>query len=148
MIFARATACILVVFSQAAFAQKISTPTPKTPAGQVAASDETCARLNKFVDGNLRSIAFERMSGASDNSAPRATNRLLTEVSYMSAINATLTQMALLKCTPSDLTIDPDAYYPEALSCGAARASASLGITGASDKVKEACDAAKWKRLP
>lgn len=136
---------LLAMLSSPAFSQKISPNSTKIPTAPAGASDEVCARLAKFVQTNLKEIALQRMLGSDDTSAIRASNRLLTEVASITAIQTTLTQMVALKCSVPEEPVDPDRYFPDALACAAARSSAVLTPSGVADKIKAACNKDNWK---
>lgn len=114
-------------------------------------STQACPRFEAIIDRELKEIAFVRMHGLGDNSAPRASNRLQSELTRWSSIQTMLMQMGQLRCQPIDLPIDAEAYIPAAGACTRALLKMDLQpnpdpSNGLSAETKEACNRSNWVR--
>lgn len=148
----------LLTISSQSIAQKAAPPPAKNSVTEsvspVSPAHPACAKLEKVIEVNLKSITAERLNGRNDTSAARATNRLMTEVAAWMENQTYLMQMGSIKCAPVEKPLDPDMYMLPALACAAEEAKLRLSIaagsqvtTAAQDKFKDACDQAKWTRL-
>ena len=101
-------------------------------------SQVQCGQYESAVDSSLKRIAMAEMEGISENSAPRATNRLIEINNEWQLINAHLSLMAQNKCPPITSLLSSVPYQIRALEC---RTSQLKG-----ERNSPACDTTKWKK--
>lgn len=110
---------------------------------QVVLSENTkslCRASEGYIEENLKSIAYENISGIGDNSAPRETNRQLKINAAGNQITNQLIHMQSLQCPAIQWSITHTVFTSYAIEC-------SLAVTRNED-YKEKCNRKNWTRTP
>ena len=109
-----------------------------------AKAQNVCDQLNVAVENGVKELSFYAMSGIFDDSAPRATNRKLSQVFQMGMIQANLQLLQANKCALPKLPVSEYSYKANALQCELAGSRASRQKE--SNAPLPECDRATWDR--
>ena len=103
-----------------------------------------CDQLQAAIEDEMKEVSFHSLSGVTDNSAPRQTNRKLEQLVQIGMIQINLTLMQASKCNMPKVPVQGKAYKESVWKC--INAFEAPGERGAEAKPLTECDRSKWVR--